>query len=485
MASIELIAPTQHQSSRFVDISSKQDGSILKRVLQAGTVDFDPSNGDYVQFYLAIIDDPDKPCREKIRVSYLCFGKPGNSEDLETTLKSMQQGEVAEFRLCEIQQADEMYATASNQDASSTNDVDIDPEQVNTQSEQKRKKNSELFLKIDMIGLFQEDISKNKDKGVLRFRLKSGEGSSSPNDGANVHCHLVAYLLEGIKLEERDVEFTLGEGGEVGIPRGIEFALMQMKLYEKSRFVIKRPYAFKKEVPESIGKLMPEDYEELIYEIRLNKFENAKEVWELGNEDRLKAAKAYKEKGTNYFRRQAYDMAIKFYGKVVYYLGPTPENQHFKQLNEEKNQVLLAGYLNLAQTFLNEDKPFDAIKNCDLALQIDPDNVKAHFRKGLAHVKCKEFDLANGEFERVIQLDAGNRAAVKELALCRQHIRAQKDKERSTFKNMFDKFADVDKALQHTEEEKQKDVWRELSMESDFRTPEGDRFSDLPIKMIQ
>jgi len=35
-----------------------------------------------------------------------------------------------------------------------------------------------------------------------------------------------------------------------------------------------------------------------------------------------------------------------------------------------------------------------------------------------------------------------------------------------------------------SEEERQKDVWKELSVESDFRTPEGDRFSDLPIKMI-
>lgn len=48
-------------------------------------------------------------------------------------------------------------------------------------------------------------------------------------------------------FEDRDVQFCLGEGEDVGIVRGVEKALESFKCGEKSKLKIKSKYAFKKE----------------------------------------------------------------------------------------------------------------------------------------------------------------------------------------------------------------------------------------------
>jgi FK506-binding protein 4/5 len=441
-----------------LDISETQNKSILKRILRTGSEDLNIKDGDYGQYYLNIVFE-DNPTPDRLRVSYIKFGKSDNYKKLETTLKSMRKGEIAEF-LWDCSKEPIESDNVGIEDGSSESDV--------------------VRLKIEMLGLFQDDVLKGKEDGLLRFRLKESDGTSCPKDGAEITCHLAAFLLDGTKLEERDVCFTLGEGAEVGIPRGVELALQHMKLFEKSRFLFQRSLGFRP-IPDRLIQKLPHNYEELVYEIRLNQFDNAKEVWELSNEDRLTSAQSFKDKGTAYFKQQKYELAVKFYSKVIYYLGP-PDSESFG--TDERGQVLLAGYLNLAQTYLKLDKPFDAIKNCELALQIDSTSVKARYRKGLAHMKCKEFDVAIELFKQVIESDPNNRAALKELAACTSLIKTSKAKERNTFRNMFEKFAQIDQQREQTARGQQKDIWKELQEESEFKTPDGDPFSDLPIKMI-
>ena len=43
---------------------------------------------------------------------------------------------------------------------------------------------------------------------------------------------------------QRDLTFTLGEGGEIGIPRGIEMALEKMKKKERVEVKLAPKYAF-------------------------------------------------------------------------------------------------------------------------------------------------------------------------------------------------------------------------------------------------
>ena len=81
--------------------------------------------------------------------------------------------------------------------------------------------------------------------------------------------HLVGKY-NGQVFEERDVEFTLGEGEVVGIVDGVEVALPRFTRGEKSRLLIKSKYAFKEQGKPEFNIPPNADVE---YEVELKNFE--------------------------------------------------------------------------------------------------------------------------------------------------------------------------------------------------------------------
>jgi FK506-binding protein 4/5 len=126
-------------------------------------------------------------------------------------------------------------------------------------------------------------------------------------------------------------------------------------------------------------------------------------------------------------------------------LGPPDDFEG--ELKTKSNELLLAGYLNLAMAYLKLDNYSEAIKNCDKALGIDPKNEKGLFRRGQAYFGQKDYDLAKNDFNAVLQLDPNNKAAKNQLLSCINAIKAQLEKEKSTYRNMFDIFAKQDREV--------------------------------------
>ena len=179
----------------------------------------------------------------------------------------------------------------------------------------------------------------------------------------------------------------------------------------------------------------------------LKEFEKKKEVWELGNEERVEAGEIAKCKGTQYFKEGKYELALKQYKRIIRYIGPyesTCEGS-VNEGDEKKRSTLLSGYLNLAMTYIKLNKPSDAIKSANEALQMDPVNQKGFFRRGLAYLTLKDFELARNDFSKVLQLDPNNSPARAKLIECLEGIKEFKKKEKEMYKNMFDTFAKRDK----------------------------------------
>lgn len=82
--------------------------------------------------------------------------------------------------------------------------------------------------------------------------------------------HLVGKY-NGQVFEERDAEFTLGEGESVGIIEGVEIALQHFLSEEKSRLLIKSKYAFKEQGRAEFNIPPNADVE---YEVELKSFES-------------------------------------------------------------------------------------------------------------------------------------------------------------------------------------------------------------------
>ncbi len=96
---------------------------------------------------------------------------------------------------------------------------------------------------MELLDFEGEDITKDKDKGVIKRTLETGEGLDHPNEESTL---VVALRGEhkGKVVDEREISFSLGEGSEHGIPKGVELALQKMKKQEKARLTIQPEYAF-------------------------------------------------------------------------------------------------------------------------------------------------------------------------------------------------------------------------------------------------
>lgn len=452
----EAIEETSSSQSKDVkDITPEKDGGVLKKVIKQGSGRSSvtanrtagnnsvlvtgwkyPNSGNKVTVhYVGKLTDGTVFDSSRDRGDQFTFtvGKGEVIKGWDVAVKSMKRGEVALFTL------KPEYAYGE------------------TGSPPKIPPNSTLEFEIELFDWELEDLTKKKDGGVRKTILQDGTGFVNPNDGSTVECHLVGKFGDK-EFENRDVSFVVGEGIEMQVVEGIELAVTHMKKGEKAQLLIKRAYAWGDTPPAEFG--LPADYEEVQYEVELKSFEKRKETWEMDNDERLEQAELAKNKGTAYFKQGKFALALKQYKLIPQNLGP-PDNSDFEK-NEKKDQVLLAGYLNLAMTYLKLNKPLEVINNCVLALSMDPNNEKGLFRRGQAYYSIKEFEKAKADFERVLKHDPQNTAAKHQLAQCMAAIKAHHEKEKQTYKGMFTKFAHQDL---EKERRQARDVWKDLKDE--------------------
>lgn len=117
--------------------------------------------------------------------------------------------------------------------------------------------------------------------------------------------------------------------------------------------------------------------------------------------------------------------------------APPPADAHFKAGRD----VRLALFLNTAQCALKLNDPAKTITQCTSALKLEPDNVKALYRRGAAYKARAEYELAREDFLHLLHCDAQNATARAELRAVEEQIRAQRAKEKRVFGNLFQKLA--------------------------------------------
>lgn len=102
---------------------------------------------------------------------------------------------------------------------------------------------------------------------------------------------------------------------------------------------------------------------------------------------------------------------------------------------------------------------------CETVLEIDPNNVKAYYRRGTSQLESGEPNAALKDFLKVFlllrhsnrehlnyflfnfkvqELEPDNKAALNQITICRQAIKHYNEKQKKLYANMFSKFADSD-----------------------------------------
>jgi len=123
-----------------------------------------------------------------------------------------------------------------------------------------------------------------------------------------------------------------------------------------------------------------------------------------------------------------YHKALTHCGKF-YDLGPDDE--------EEVKAVKLSLHLNLALAYIKLDKPDNALRSCNDALDLDPDNVKALYRRASVYYDKKKWDDAGKDAKRAAETAPDDKAVKKLQARIEQQVKRQKVKEKKMAQKMF------------------------------------------------
>jgi len=314
-----------------------------------------------------------------------------------------------------------------------------------------------LVFDVELFSFAGEDITKDKDGGVVKRVMKAGQGYETPNDGARLSCDFKGFY-KGKVFDERSAEFELGEGRDINVPRGLELGLEKMKNEETAELTLRSDYAFGKA---GCPDLSIESHSDLKYEVTLKSFEQSKESWQLDADQKLAQAKILKEKGTKFFKTGKYEIAASRYMKVIDFLEHEIALKGDEEL--ERKDLLQACRLNAALCKLKLCDFLGAKDHCAKVLEENNDCPKAWFRRGEAFYALNDWENAKSDYVKTLELDADNKAAKNKIALCEQEIRKHKMKEKKTFANMFDKFAALDSKKESDANKNRSDPLKDIS----------------------
>ncbi|XP_023611167.1 peptidyl-prolyl cis-trans isomerase D isoform X2 [Myotis lucifugus] len=140
--------------------------------------------------------------------------------------------------------------------------------------------------------------------------------------------------------------------------------------------------------------------------------------------------------GNTFFKSQNWEMAIKKYTKVLRYVEGS--KAVIEKADRVKLQpVALSCMLNIGACKLKMSNWQGAVDSCLEALEIDPSNTKALYRRAQGWQGLKEYDQALADLKKAQEIAPEDKAIQAELLKVKQKIKAQKDKEKAAYAKMF------------------------------------------------
>lgn len=326
----------------------------------------------------------------------------------------------------------------------------------------------------------QSDVS--GDGGVLKVLLQEGAGQLPQYAaGAKVMLRFEARTKEGKELDSTSSldngDFELRLGKEFVVP-GWEMAVKTMKVGERARFLMKAKHcagysqlasvlrreaknakdrAAGREVAAHSGggccghamasqmegnsDLMEIMGSDLQFEFEILSVEESgsfeKEHWEMSLEEKSTMAPQLRQEGNMLYKQGRYEEAAEKYGVALGYVEQLTLDRLEKQQDEDLKAMEVACKLNYAACKLKMKDYMEVILRCTEVLQKSPENVKAFYRRGQAHLeKGRELELAVEDFKRVLSLDAKNSEAGRGLREANRLIKESGKKQKEVMRTM-------------------------------------------------
>ncbi|XP_012256693.1 AH receptor-interacting protein [Athalia rosae] len=283
-------------------------------------------------------------------------------------------------------------------------------------------------------------------------------------------CDDARTIIDDSRTTGEPMELVLGKKFKLEV---WEVILQKMALNEVARFRIDKslvtPYPFVAKTLREVGKPRSEKrnhhccgvtlqnegigYDDLNYLIKnpqdleftiellevVSPADYEKETWQMTEDEKLKNIPSLREKGNILFKEKKYKAASDTYATAIgmleqLMLKEKPNDEEWLDLQKMKVPLLL----NFAQCKLLNNEYYAVIEHCTTVLKSEPDNVKALYRRGKAHIGAWNEKEAKEDLERVAELDPSLRTVVdKELNNFQVAIREKEKSEKNKLSQIF------------------------------------------------
>ncbi|XP_064616362.1 peptidyl-prolyl cis-trans isomerase FKBP4-like [Liolophura sinensis] len=145
------------------------------------------------------------------------------------------------------------------------------------------------------------------------------------------------------------------------------------------------------------------------------------QTWQLSPEEKLTKVLSLKERGNSLYRSGDICLAFSRYRKAIKVLiSMLPESSIPEDSLIDFTQARCHCYLNLAACQVKSKKWQYVVENCTKVLKIQPNNVKALYRRGYAYQQTEDFNSAKLDLQRCLKQEPKNKSvliALQEIAL--------------------------------------------------------------------
>ena len=175
----------------------------------------------------------------------------------------------------------------------------------------------------------------------------------------------------------------------------------------------------------------------------------------------LSRANGFKDAGNSAFKREDFAEAGKRYTDGIVLLDSYTKSDEGLIGSDDVNAMRTSLHGNNAMVFMKVENWNSAIVSATAVLKLETKNVKALFRRGLSYHKVGFLEESRSDLTFLLEIEATNAPAIKELAQVMKDIKESKQKEKLAFSKMFNKNIYADKESERVAKEKKEEIQRE------------------------
>lgn len=300
--------------------------------------------------------------------------------------------------------------------------------------------NATLLFDMELLACYEEPSESSAEDGeekvldgVTKSLVQKGKGWLRPVKRATVICDVTTRVEGAVLSLSTDACYDLTDPLLTdGLVRGIR----SMKKGEVAEFKVQPDLAYGDKGDAKLG-IGPKRLVE--YTVCLKKINNPPEHGEYEVTERVQLLLDIKGKGNALFAAGHFDRAVDMWNESLEVFSEECVKSLSTALAQTVTSNAVACHSNIANVQFKQKDFVGAIESCSNALGLQPDFVKALYRRGESHLALDELERALEDFTNALALAPNDPAIKKSLARVKERLNTEDRHQAKTWAGVFGK----------------------------------------------